>query len=73
MPLAPGEDGTVTYDAEWTRGTGSGRVVLIDLTGPGGEMRIHFEDLYRNFCLVSAYGGTSGRDLYDRWWPEIPW
>lgn len=72
-PLAPGEDGTVTYDAEWTRGTGSGRVVLIDLTGPGGEMRIQFEDPYRNFCLVNAYGGTSGRDLYDRWWPEIPW
>ncbi|MGW0181230.1 serine/threonine-protein kinase [Nocardia sp. NPDC003345] len=72
VPLAEGEDGVVVGAEEWVGASSRGRVVLIDLSEQQGELRIQFDDPYRDFCLVTVYGGTSGRDLYDRWWSLKP-
>ncbi|TQM32255.1 serine/threonine-protein kinase [Nocardia bhagyanarayanae] len=69
-------DETVTGDERWERVSGTGRIVRGDVTGPSGApagmLSIVFDDIGRGFCEVLAFGGDSGRDLFDRWWRDAP-
>lgn len=69
-------------DERWERRSGKGRIIWFDdITadndplGPNrtrGLLRVLFDDPVRNFCSLYVYGGTSGQDLYDRWWRSAP-
>ena len=41
-------------------------------TGQAGVVVVSFDNVGRNFCQVMAFGGGSGRELMDRWWPTTP-
>ncbi|MFC9995601.1 serine/threonine-protein kinase [Nocardia sp. NPDC127526] len=56
----------------WVRASGSGRSIWGPApTGSAGRMTISF-DAPRNHCVVQLFGGSSGQDLHDRWWPTAP-
>ncbi|MEU0502568.1 serine/threonine-protein kinase [Nocardia sp. NPDC005998] len=69
-------------DERWERRSGRGRILWFDSTTPDndplgpnrpqGILRILFDNPQRNFCSLFVSGGTSGRDLYDRWWRSAP-
>ncbi|WP_433194050.1 serine/threonine-protein kinase [Nocardia sp. CA-107356] len=69
-------------DERWDRRTGRGRILVFDNITPDndhlgpnrpqGVLQILFDDPQRNFCSLFVYGGTSGKDLYDRWWRSAP-
>jgi hypothetical protein len=69
-------------DERWERRSGHGRIVWFDQITPDndplgpnrtqGLLQILFDDPQRNFCWLLVYGGTSGQDLYDRWWRSAP-
>ncbi|WP_194819145.1 serine/threonine-protein kinase [Nocardia sp. XZ_19_385] len=62
-------------DLRWERRTGRGRVTWMDIDLAGrrsGAVGLEFDDTARNFCQVAVMGGASGKDLYDRWWPDAP-
>ncbi|MBF6132466.1 serine/threonine protein kinase [Nocardia otitidiscaviarum] len=67
---------TITGDESWERPSGDGQVVWGDLTdgpgGPSGILSITFDDSARKSCWLMVFGGTTGQDLYDRWWPSAP-
>ncbi|WP_433663022.1 serine/threonine-protein kinase [Nocardia sp. CA-128927] len=68
--LAPGGD------ERWERPTGSGRVIWQDTRDPAGQpagaVQIGFDGGERGYCQLRVFGGTSGRDLVDRWWRDAP-
>ncbi|QIS10381.1 serine/threonine-protein kinase [Nocardia arthritidis] len=74
--VEPFDDAVQTGQERWTRPSGSGLVTLNDATksdGTGtGSLQVQFDDPNRNFCALQIFGGTSGRDLYDRWWVGAP-
>ncbi|WP_228814323.1 serine/threonine-protein kinase [Nocardia otitidiscaviarum] len=64
-------------DERWERSSETGRVVWG--TGKGdliadGTLQIEFDDVKRNFCEVAVFGatGTTGTNLYERWWRDAP-
>ncbi|MET8871624.1 serine/threonine-protein kinase [Nocardia sp. NPDC004604] len=69
-------------DERWERRSGRGRILWFDTSTPDndplgpnrpqGLIRILFDDPQRNFCSLFVFGGTSGKDLYDRWWGSAP-
>ncbi|MFG1798347.1 serine/threonine-protein kinase [Nocardia sp. NPDC049149] len=62
-------------DQRWERASGRGRVIwsnIPDQPGQIGVVGLEFEEPTRNFCMVVVIGGSSGQDLYDRWWPSAP-
>ncbi|MFF2549977.1 serine/threonine-protein kinase [Nocardia sp. NPDC058058] len=75
---------SVAGEQEWVRPSGSGRMVWGSGTGLGsgldtsvdrmrtGKLRIEFDDAARNFCTLEAWGGASGQELVDRWFPGVP-
>lgn len=68
----------VIKDERWERATGSGRMVWANSsdnpgsTGPTGTVALEFDEPTRNFCMVMVRGGSSGQDLFDRWWSDAP-
>ncbi|MFE1594040.1 serine/threonine-protein kinase [Nocardia sp. NPDC058705] len=74
---APLPENSTVLDEPWERSSSRGRVIVQDAEGltantTVGVMFVTFEDVARNFCILTVYGGASGRDLYDRWWPYAP-
>lgn len=73
----PGLTGDVTPTGRerWERLSETGEIAYGDLPAPDGTpsggLAVRF-DGYRAHCLLRAYGGTSGRDLVDRWWASAP-
>ncbi|MFI5718009.1 serine/threonine-protein kinase [Nocardia sp. NPDC051750] len=74
----PGLTGDVTPIGRerWERPSGTGEIAYGDVPAPdgtpsGGFVAI-FDDGIRAPCLLRGYGGTSGRDLVDRWWNSAP-
>ncbi|GAB4586615.1 serine/threonine-protein kinase [Nocardia sp. IFM 10818] len=67
-------DITVTGDEQWERPSGRGRLIWADTaqTPAEGFLQIQFDDPARNFCRLLVWGGASGQDLRDRWWPTAP-
>ncbi|MBF6132465.1 serine/threonine protein kinase [Nocardia otitidiscaviarum] len=64
-------------DERWQRSSGTGRVVWG--TGKGeliadGVLQVEFDDPHRNFCELMLFGatGTTGTDVYQRWWRDAP-
>ncbi|MEV6772377.1 serine/threonine-protein kinase [Nocardia sp. NPDC051030] len=75
MSWAEGE--TVLGDERWERASGRGRVVWGNLVWEGkqrGELQIEFDDGGRNFCevIVNGVEGSTGTDVYERWWRNAP-
>ncbi|MFF2395602.1 serine/threonine-protein kinase [Nocardia sp. NPDC058114] len=59
----------------WQRPSGRGHARWNDaqgVAGPTGEMLVEFENGTRSRCALAVSGGTSGQDLYDRWWRNAP-
>ncbi|MBF6340695.1 hypothetical protein IU450_33100 [Nocardia abscessus] len=75
-PVAPFTDMTVRGDEPWQRVSGTGRVIWGDIAGADGRMvgtvLVQFDPPIRDFCQILVRGGTSGQDLYDRWWRDAP-
>ncbi|MGI5216980.1 serine/threonine-protein kinase [Nocardia sp. CA-290969] len=73
----PGLTGDVTPTGRehWERNSGTGEIAYGDLPAPDGTpsggLAVRFDGL-RAHCLLRAFGGTSGRDLVDRWWAAAP-
>ncbi|MFD0000600.1 serine/threonine-protein kinase [Nocardia sp. NPDC127526] len=68
---------TIVGQDSWERSTGSGRMVWGDVAHPrragqAGVLVVSFDDAGRSFCQVMAYGGNSGQELLERWWPTAP-
>ncbi|MFD0362864.1 serine/threonine-protein kinase [Nocardia sp. GCM10030253] len=74
--VRPSVDSAPSGDQRWERASGRGRVLWQDSVyaqgGSAGVLKIEFEGSTRNFCQVTVFGGNSGQDLYDRWWPSAP-
>ncbi|WP_280380840.1 serine/threonine-protein kinase [Nocardia wallacei] len=61
------------HEEAWTRPSGTGTVRWASDSIAGfGLLDVAFDDPARNFCVVSASGGTGGRDVYDNWWAAAP-
>jgi hypothetical protein len=72
--LAGVADGlTSVRDEQWSRGGASGRVIYGDHDA-AGALGVSFDSPSRNFCSVVVNGneGTSGQDVYDRWFRDAP-
>ncbi|MGW6730612.1 serine/threonine-protein kinase [Nocardia sp. NPDC055029] len=60
----------------WTRTASSGTAVF--RTNPDqyrtqvGNIEVRFDSPDRDFCELQAYGLTTGRELYEQWWPTAP-
>lgn len=72
----PGPEVTATTEGNeaWSRPTGTGRVTWMTFdSDPGrrGRLDIQFDGA-RGFCKLRVTGATSGRELYDQWWPSAP-
>lgn len=69
-------DTTVSGDERWARSSGGGRLVWWNTTGDsgkvGGALVIQFDDPARSFCRLVVTGGSSGRELVDRWFAVAP-
>lgn len=62
-------------EEEWTSAAGHGHITWYDGSidaGPRGELVLRFDDAPRTNCTMKVFGGTSGQDLYDRWWRDAP-
>ncbi|MGW6728056.1 serine/threonine-protein kinase [Nocardia sp. NPDC055029] len=71
----PAPDATFIGEENWTRPTGQGHITWNDKTdvaGPTGELLLRFDDPTRKNCAMGVAGGTSGQDLYERWWRNAP-
>ncbi len=66
----------VTGEESWERPSGDGQVVWGDFAdgpgGPSGTLSATFDDDARKACWLMVFGGTTGQDLYDRWWSSAP-
>ncbi|MEC3953764.1 serine/threonine-protein kinase [Nocardia sp. CDC153] len=79
MP-SPDPETTVLRTEPWQRTSGHGQIRVSSGTesgrgphnGPYGFLQVQFDDVARNFCLLGVWGGTSGDDLFDRWWRDAP-
>lgn len=66
-------DVKVTGDERWERPTGTGRVIWSDAPDPAqGIVQIQFDDPARNYCQLHVWGGATGQEVMDRWWPDAP-
>ncbi|MEV0710312.1 serine/threonine-protein kinase [Nocardia aurea] len=69
-------DGPPIGDEQWQRPSGSGRVMWEDdITrsgSPRGILQVQFHDAGRTFCNLVVFGGSSGQELFDRWWRDAP-
>ncbi|MET9487205.1 serine/threonine-protein kinase [Nocardia sp. NPDC006630] len=75
---------SVLGDQQWQRPSGTGRMVWGTGIGTGsgrgddvdgqrtGMLDIRFDDPARSFCRLEAWGGATGQDLADHWWPAAP-
>ncbi|WP_280346670.1 serine/threonine-protein kinase [Nocardia neocaledoniensis] len=62
-------------DEDWQRASGRGHIRWSDTTDvdlPAGELQLSFADGPRAKCALTVTGGTSGQDLFDRWWRDGP-
>ncbi|MFI9505216.1 serine/threonine-protein kinase [Nocardia sp. NPDC052566] len=73
-PLLPFADMTVEGDQRWERISGTGKLIWGHLTGGDkqGVALIGFDDGSRSHCQIVVIGGSSGQELYDRWWRDAP-
>ncbi|PXX03361.1 serine/threonine-protein kinase [Mycolicibacterium moriokaense] len=72
--LAGVADGlTAVHNEQWSRGGGSGQIIYGDHEG-AGALAVSFDNPSRNFCSIVVNGdkGTSGQDVYDRWFRDAP-
>ncbi|GAA2505316.1 serine/threonine-protein kinase [Nocardia seriolae] len=76
LPVDEDPEVTVLRDELWQRTSGSGVIRVTNAKGVDGAqegfLQIRFDDPARNFCLMALWGGTSGDDLFDRWWRDAP-
>ncbi|MGK8491333.1 serine/threonine-protein kinase [Nocardia asiatica] len=71
----PSQGATFVGAESWQRPTGQGHVTWNDTTGVAGrtgELLLRFDDAARANCRMGVSGGTSGQDLYERWWRNAP-
>ncbi|MEU5406679.1 serine/threonine-protein kinase [Nocardia asteroides] len=71
----PSPRATVIGDEDWQRPSGRGHVRWSDTTDvdrPAGELQLTFADGPRATCVLTVTGGTSGQDIFDRWWRDGP-
>ncbi|WP_327144444.1 serine/threonine-protein kinase [Nocardia sp. NBC_01327] len=66
-----------TKSEPWTRTSGSGVLTWgaaqMDTGNLYGELVVAFDNASRNYCQLIAFGDlTTGQDLHDRWWPNVP-
>lgn len=60
-------------DQKWIRPSGSGNLRIgTDGIAGFGLLSVDFDDPARDFCTIGASGGTSGQDVFDRWWLGAP-
>ncbi|AHH16684.1 putative serine/threonine protein kinase [Nocardia nova SH22a] len=75
MTIHPLDGVSAQGDQRWERTSGTGRTVWGNGTRQGrpvGVLQIGFDDPARDFCQILLWGGASGQDLMDRWWPDAP-
>ncbi|WP_329409941.1 serine/threonine protein kinase [Nocardia vinacea] len=73
--FVPSQGGTFVGEESWVQPTGQGHATWYDttgVTGPTGELLLRFDDAARANCTMGVSGGTSGQDLYERWWRNAP-
>ncbi|MEU6564229.1 serine/threonine-protein kinase [Nocardia nova] len=64
---------TDVHEERWTRDSGSGTVRwATDNTAGFGLLSVAFDDPARNFCVVTASGGSGGSDVQANWWAQAP-
>ncbi|MEV6362257.1 serine/threonine-protein kinase [Nocardia asteroides] len=71
----PADGATLVGDEDWQRPSGRGHIRWSDKTdvsGRTGEILLTFADGPRANCAMAVAGGTSGQDLFDRWWRDGP-
>ncbi|MFG1798350.1 serine/threonine-protein kinase [Nocardia sp. NPDC049149] len=71
----PSAGSTLVGEEDWERPTGHGHASwsdTIDVGGPTGQLLLRFGDGPRVNCAMGVSGGTSGQDLYERWWRNAP-
>ncbi len=75
-PAKPPGRGQQYGTEQWTRPSGSGHIFWLEAPAKDGtvtgHLRIFFDDAPRNACYIDVVGGTSGKALYDSWWPNAP-
>ncbi|MEU8900381.1 serine/threonine-protein kinase [Nocardia sp. NPDC048505] len=75
-PAVLAEAMTIAGDQQEDGPAGRARVIwgdTVDAAGrPEGLMYVQFDDVARNFCGLSAHGGATGQELFDRWWRDAP-
>ncbi|WP_330181725.1 serine/threonine protein kinase [Nocardia sp. NBC_01503] len=76
MPVAIAPDATPEGSQEWTRASGSGRMLWgHGETKPGrvrGVLQVFFDAPARYFCSLTVTGASTGEELLQRWWPSAP-
>ncbi|WP_067544400.1 protein kinase domain-containing protein [Nocardia crassostreae] len=67
---------TQVGDEQWSRPSGTGRILWGDYTRNGlseGQLRITFDDTARSSCVLTVFAANfSGQQLRDNWWPDAP-
>ncbi|MCU1643135.1 MAG: putative serine/threonine protein kinase [Nocardia sp.] len=84
MAIEVDKDESVLGDQHWQRAGSSGRMVWGNGVSSGsvggddvggrrtGMLDIQFDDAARSFCHLEAWGGVTGVELADHWWPAAP-
>lgn len=76
MPVTIAPDTTQEGSQEWTRASGSGRMLWgHGETKPGrvrGVLQVFFDAPARYFCSLTITGASTGEELLQRWWPSAP-
>ncbi|WP_258081138.1 serine/threonine-protein kinase [Nocardia nova] len=61
------------HEQRWTRTSGTGTVRWASDSYSGfGLLSVAFDDPGRDFCVVTASGGSGAADVYDNWWTHAP-
>ncbi|WP_067901063.1 serine/threonine-protein kinase [Nocardia vaccinii] len=60
----------------FSRASGTGFIAWRDEKQPDrtqvGRLEIRFDGAARGFCKMGIWGGASGKELFDTWWPNAP-
>ncbi|WP_235746530.1 serine/threonine-protein kinase [Nocardia coffeae] len=60
----------------WSRPSGTGFIAWRDEKNSDqtqvGRLEIRFDGAARGFCKMGIWGGVSGKELFDTWWPNAP-
>ena len=60
----------------WSRPSGTGFIAWRDEKQSDrtqvGRLEIRFDGAARGFCKMGIWGGASGKELLDTWWPNAP-